>query len=58
MVEPVLSDTGERCEVPGVYRSSCVCAHEITVDEWVTFPPCPVCQRPVTWTLVRALASR
>jgi hypothetical protein len=42
--------TGETNPTAGNYRPSC--GHkECAINKGSTFPPCPICNKPVTWTL-------
>lgn len=43
--------TGDACETSGTYRSTCGCRVEMTIPRGPPAPLCPVCLRPVVWTL-------
>ena len=47
--------TGGTCLVSGIYRGNCGCK-DIALSVGETFPPCPLCRKAVTYTLVRATA--
>ena len=44
--------TGEPSETTGTYRSTSGCRVEMTIPRGPPAPVCPVCMRPVVWTLL------
>ncbi len=51
-----MAKTGERNNpVAGIYKPSCG-DKQIAINKGSEFPPCPVCKKSVTWTLVQATA--
>jgi CheY-like chemotaxis protein len=47
----------EDCSVTGVYESSCACSLRTGIAKGDPFPPCPMCELPVTWRLLAARPS-
>ncbi len=45
--------TGETCQVSGIYRADCANKPERSMPKGHTFPACPHCNKAVTWSLVR-----
>ena len=50
-------DTGQQCEISGIYRSDCPARTEVVVAKGETFPSCHHCRQAVTWTLAVATAG-
>ncbi len=54
--EEVPMRTGDKCERTGVYQPFC-CPHDCLIHEGETFPPCPKCGNPTSWSMVRLAPS-
>jgi hypothetical protein len=54
-----MSETGEECEISGLYFGSGGCGHaterRITKDQ--QFPECRICGKAVNWTLLRKMEA-
>jgi len=53
-VRMAMQKTGDHNRIAGIYESTCGDRERITMPYGHEFPPCPKCQRAVSWTLIVA----